>query len=661
MNDFEQISRAGLTWILVAQAAILAPHLEHAPLWLWAVWAMVVMWRVQVFRGAWSFPGRLLKLTLIVVCCGGLLLTLRGKFNMQAMVVLLLIGFILKLLEMKRRRDFLALCYLGYFVIATQFLFFSNVFAALYGFVCVVLLTTALLAVNQSLVQQNIRRSLSMSMGILLRATPLLLLLFVLTPRLGPLWAVPNPAATAKTGMSDTMSPGDFNQLMSSNEPAFRVTFLEGNPTPPQLYWRGLVLSRFDGRTWHQSHSQMLSTNLRWTSISASEILQNIDVIGGNFRYEVIIEPSHRPWVYALAAPLQWDGELGLGYELRLQHRLPITQRMQYNVSSATAYRYQVDGLADWQREQELGLPLQRNPQTLQLAQRWLAEAGSPEAYIDKVLQYYREHFTYTLQPDLLGEHSVDEFLLTTRRGFCEHFSSSFVVLMRAAGIPARVVVGYQGGNFNPSENYWLVRQRDAHAWAEVWLAGQGWVHIDPTAAVAPERIERGIDYSLNDADSRLLGNALARRSNLVNQLAMYWDAVDYNWTRWVLSYNSTRQQQLLGSWFDDFNSRKLIGWLSFAVGFIAVGWLWLLYRGRRMFRFPADRYYLRYAQKLARVSLARASGETPHQYAQRVSIARPDLKAEVQAITTLYEASNYAGNEQVVGDLARAVRRFSP
>lgn len=660
MGELEQISRAGLTWILIAQAAILAPHVEHAPLWLWAVWAIVVLWRVQVFRGAWPFPGRLLKLTLIVVCCGGLLLTLR-RFNMQAMVVLLLIGFILKLLEMKRRRDFLALCYLGYFVIATQFLFFSNVIAALYGFICVVLLTTALLAVNQSLEQQNIRRSLRISTGILLRATPILLLLFILTPRLGPLWAVPNPAATAQTGMSDTMSPGDFNQLTSSNEPAFRVTFLGSNPTPPELYWRGLVLSRFDGRTWYQSHSQMLSTNLRWTPASASEFLQHIEFGGRDFQYEIIIEPSHRPWVYALAAPRQWQGDLGFGYELRLQHRLPITQRLQYSVTSTTDYRYQVDGLAEWQREQELALPRQRNPQTHELAQRWLAEAGSPQAYIEKVLQFYRENFTYTLQPDLLGEHSVDEFLLTTRRGFCEHFSSSFVVLMRAAGIPARVVVGYQGGSYNPSENYWLVRQRDAHAWAEVWLAGQGWVRIDPTAAVAPERIERGIDYSLNEVDSRLLGNALARRSTLINQLSMYWDAVDYNWTRWVLSYNSSRQQELLGNWFADVNSRKLMVWLSFAVGCALIGWLWVIYRGRRIFQFPADRYYLRFAQKLARVSLAREVGESPQEYAARVGTARPDLKTDVQRITTLYEVSNYGGNDKVVDDLARAVRRFSP
>lgn len=663
MRETEQISRTGLAWILVSQAAILAPHVSHAPLWLWAIWLPVIVWRIQIFRGAWNFPGRLIKVLLVGACCAGLLLTLRGKFGMQGMVSLLLVGFILKLLEMKKRRDFLAVCYLGYFVIATQFLFFSNLFAAIYGLACLFLLTTSLLAVNQSLAQQKFWRSLRLAGGLLLQAIPLMLLLFFVLPRVGPLWSVPLSGASAKSGMSDSMSPGDISELMSSDELAFRATFLEGLPRIPQLYWRGLVFSQFNGRRWSQAHTQISRSNLRWTPEAAQEWFSNIDLNGPEFHYEIIMEPSYQPWLFTLDVPRNWDSDIGMGYDLRLQKKGFVSQRFQYRVTSVLDYRYQASGLPEWQHRQELGLPPGSNPETRNTAQIWMREAGSAEALIARVLSHYRESFTYTLQPSLLGEHSVDEFLWQTRAGFCEHFASSFVFFMRAAGIPARVVVGYQGGSYNKQENYWVVRQRDAHAWAEVWLEGKGWIRVDPTAAVAPERIERGIDFSLSEEDSLLLGNLFARRSSVLNQLSMRWDAVNYHWSRWVLNYDNSRQQQLLSSWLGGTDLWR-IALLVLVVGAAILMSLMvnLLWRRRPTFKHREDYYYARFNRKLmARIGLGREVGEAPRDFALRIIAVRPDLSESINQITKLYELASYSGNQHALADLARAVTRFSP
>jgi transglutaminase-like putative cysteine protease len=661
MTETEQISRSGLAWILLSQVAILLPHLGHAPVWIWSVWLVVVIWRAQIFRGAWNFPGRWVKAFIIGMCCVGLAFTLRGKFDMQGMVSLLLIGFILKLLEMKKRRDFLALCYLGYFVIITQFLFFSNLFAAFYGVVCITLLTTALSVVNQSLSQQKIGRGFRLTLGILLRAAPLMLLLFIIIPRLGPLWAVPGSSAAARTGMSDSMSPGDFNTLMKSNDLAFRVTFFSNPPPLPQLYWRGLVFSHFDGRTWSQSYAQFSSSDLRWNPSAAEEWLKQLSFNGPDSRYEIIMEPSRQPWLFSLAAPRVWGGDIGIGSDLRLQKKSAVNQRFQYQVTSVLDYQYESDALKDSQYRQELSLPATANPRTKEAALAWMAESKTPERYIQKVLAFYRDNFVYTLQPDLLGDNSVDQFLWQTRAGFCEHFSSSFVVLMRAAGIPARVVVGYQGGEFNRLEKYWLVRQRDAHAWAEVWIQGKGWIRIDPTAAVAPERIERGIDFSLNEQDSELLGNTLSRRSAFFNQLTLRWDAINYQWSRWVLNYNSAQQQRFFSDWLGGVDLWRILLFAMGAGGAIFLAWIYSWSRTKRIHRYPGDEYYLRFVRKLERVAMVRQKGETPNAFAERVIATHPEWASPVTHITQLYVLGNYGDNRAAIADLANAVRGFKP
>lgn len=660
MREADQIPRNSLAWLLLAQAVILAPHVVHVPLWIWGVWLFVVFWRWQIFRGAWGFPGWAVKLVLVASSSAGLYLVYRGSFGVQTMVGLLIVGFILKLIEMRKRGDLLLLCHLGYFVIATQFLFFSNVFAALYGLFSLTVLSATLLASHQSLDQHRFWRTLRLTGVLVLQAVPLMLLLFLIAPRVGPLWAVPMNTSAAKTGMSDTMSPGDISQLSRSTELVFRATFEGAAPPQAELYWRGLVFSHFDGRRWSQSNAQISRYNINWPEQGRADWRDELRYQGNEYRYQVIIEPTQQSWMFSLTAPQQWGDDAGLSQELSLQRQRPITQRIQYWVTSSLDFRYQPGQLEDWQHRQALQLPAGSNPRTRTLAEQWQREADSEDALIRRVLQHYNASFRYTLQPPLLGEESVDEFLWETQAGFCEHFASSFVFFMRAAGIPARVVVGYQGGEYNPLENYYAVRQREAHAWAEVWLPERGWVRVDPTAAVAPERIEQGVDFSLDEEDVQLLGNSFVSDISLLNTLRLRWEGFNYLWSRWVLGYNAETQGSLFERWLGGVDIWR-IALFVLASGALILGVivLFLLWGQRRRYRYPADRYYQRYCNKLARLGFSRQSGEAPRDFAQRVIHLRPDLSKPINSITELYEWASYAGNQAALIDLRRAVANF--
>lgn len=661
MRETDQIPRNSLAWLLLAQAVILAPHVVHTPLWIGGIWLFVVFWRWQIFRGAWGFPGWAVKLVLVASSSAGLYLEYRGSFGVQTMVGLLIVGFILKLIEMRKRSDLLLLCHLGYFVVATQFLFFSNVFAALYGIISLIVLSATLLASHQSLEQHRFWRTLRLTAVLVGQAIPLMLLLFLVTPRIGPLWAVPMNSTAAKTGMSDSMSPGDISQLSRSTALVFRASFAGEAPAQADLYWRGLVFSYFDGRRWSQSNAQIARSNINWYEQEPATWRDDLRYDGNIYNYQIIIEPTQQPWLLSLAAPVAWDPDAGLSQELNLQRKRPITQRIQYQVTSSLKFDYQADQLEDWQRRQTLQLPPGSNPRTRATAEQWRRETGSAEALIDRVLRHYNASFRYTLQPMTLGQESVDEFLWETQEGFCEHFASSFVFFMRAAGIPARVVVGYQGGEYNPLENYYAVRQREAHAWSEVWLPERGWVRIDPTAAVAPERIEQGVDFSLDEEDIQLLDNSFVSSISLLNTLRLRWEGFNYLWSRWVLGYDQNTQSAFFERWLGGIDVWRLALFVlvggALIIGSITLIMLW---GQRKQYRYPADRHYQRFCYKLARAGIPRQPGEAPRDYARRVAQQRPDLSSQLNRVTELYELASYAGNHAAIADLKRAVIRFS-
>ena len=664
MQPSWQIPRPALAWLLATQVALAALQAEHLPVWLFAAGALVLGWRIQIYRGRGRYPGRWAKAALVAIC-GGAILVGYGRFHgLEPMVALLWSGFLLKLLEMHQRRDALILVALGYFVAASHCLFYQTPAAAAAALAGVLLVTTVLAALFQR-PDGGAWRPLGTGALLLAEAVPLMLLLFLVMPRLGSLWTVPQPAPEGVMGIDDVLSPGDLSRLGSSDALALRVEFDGAAPPRDQLYWRGLVLSRFDGRRWSRIEPWEYAHEARprHDGTGPQPWERQVERRGSAQRYQVIIEPTGNGRLFALNAPFPETPEVLLHRDLTLTRTIPVTSRWNYRVASWLDHRVEAGELTAVQRQQQTALPGTGNPRAREQAQRWRAEAGSEVEFIDRVLAYYRSDFIYSLRAPLLGADAVDEFLWSTRRGFCEHFAGSFAFLMRAAGIPARVVVGYQGGEYHPGVGYLIVRQYDAHAWTEVWLPERGWVRVDPTAAVAPERIELSMSEILDGgrgvlADAPLAGGGLGR-AGWLSRLRMQLDYYDYLWAKWVLGYE-LRQEQLLRGWLGGWDPWRL-GLFVLAAGAMALLPVLLgQLRGVRRPPRPAlERLFERYSRKLARRGLRRRTGEGPRSLARRAAREAPELAEPARAIGELLEDGLYAGAEPDLPALRRRIRRL--
>lgn len=643
------VAREKLAWLLTAQALVILPILINMPIWLWLVWAISAFWRIQMYRGHWGAPKSAFKTLLAAMCATGLYLSYSGKTGTETMVGLLVCAFALKLLEVNARRDAQLLVLIGFVICATQLLFSQTPLAALYVLGCVLVLLASwrsLYLTHPQATQLRLKQAGTM----LLHTLPIMLVLFVVIPRLGPLWAIPTQQ-TAKTGFSDSLSPGDLGKLVQSKEPAFRVEFEGAAPNAASLYWRGLVMDRFDGRRWHLREE--------WSTQPEKSTAVNSDII----RYSIIAEPHGQHWLFSLMTPLDANttsNRIRLGSDSLLMARYPLAQRLRYHVSSALTVTWlQAPSLTKTQRADNLRLPKNVNPQTYALAEHWRQQGLNDEQIIEQALQLFNREFTYTLEPPTLGEHSVDEFLFSSKRGFCEHFASSFSFLMRAAQIPTRVVVGYQGGRWNDVENYLLVSQSDAHAWTEVWLEGKGWQTIDPTAAVAPNRIEQGIDQALNEEDQGLIASRW-QSSPLLWELQKRWDAAGYAWQRWVLSYDNDTQEGLLSRLLGGTESWRITLWLI-GLGLLGAGlFAWALLRSHRQPPArPETEAFKRLERKLQQLGYQRHTSETVKQFLQRVSADQPHYKASLMGIVQLFESVAYRSAPVHLSALQQAVQRF--
>ncbi|NIB41318.1 DUF3488 domain-containing transglutaminase family protein [Pseudomaricurvus alkylphenolicus] len=660
------LPRNSLLWLLGSQTLAMAPLMWHLPLWLPAVWICVMVWRLQEFRGRWQRPRQLTKVALVAVCCAGLFLSFGRFLGLEPMVAMLVSAVLLKQLEVVRHRDALLLLLMTFFLIGVQFLFSTALEASLYAILCLWMATSALLAIHQPQGHRLPGRSLRLAGRLLLHSLPLMVLLFLVVPRLGSLWSMPLPNSGARTGVSDSMSPGDFTRLSRSGGVAFRVTFDGPVPAREQLYWRGLVFSRFDGRRWQQAHLWQYRDGdvISWPRRPLPPWHRLMKPQGDRISYSVIIEPSQQPWMYSLGLPVWYsaDGgfEIGMARDFRLISSDPLYQRLQYRVSSDLKYQLESEDLPHWRRRMELQLPEGFNPRSIEKAQRWRAEEGSDRAYIQRVLTLYNREFTYTLEPPALGRDTVDDFLERTRRGFCEHFASSFVVMMRAAGIPARVVVGYQGGEYNALENYLVVHQYDAHAWSEVWLPGEGWVRVDPTAAVAPQRIEQSLgEMRAGDVEGTWsLGRY--RANVIIANLRLQWDAINYRWHRTVIAFDSNSQNRFFQKLMGDVSPLKMVLFVLFA-GFAVLGIssLHLWWRTRPPKRSQAHRLYARFERQLARYGWKRQPGETPGQFARRVAEKNPTLQSDILRLNQSFETLEYAPDTSSVLPLQHALAQF--
>ena len=391
--------------------------------------------------------------------------------------------------------------------------------------------------------------------------------------------------------------------------------------------------------------------------------------------YSVILEETQQRWLYALSLPMDArlsgsgagsapaETRIGMTRDFRLIASEPVRRRLEYRLSSAFDYRLEAEGLSPERRRHELRLPKGFNPETQRVAQLWRQQAASDQALIERLLSLYNSEFSYTLEPPLLGRHSVDEFLWQTKRGFCEHFSSSFVFFMRAAGIPARVVVGYQGGERSPLDEYLLVYQYDAHAWAEVWLEGRGWVRVDPTAAVAPSRVERGIAEALGSIESRLLASVFSleryRHIAVLNALRLRWDSLNYNWHRWVMGYDDQAQASFFSDWLGGVDPWRIaLLLLGGGGGFLGMIGLWLWWQGRRKID-PVIKLYQRFCRVLASKGIVRRSGEGPADFTRRAAEAYPRLHTEIVTIGALFQRAAYGDDQVALAELRTCVWRL--
>ena len=662
-------------WLLLTLVWVLAPHVLDLPPWCTVSIVVLVTWRAWTTWTGRRLPHRLVPIALTCIAGIAVWLEYRTIFGKDAGVayVTLLLG--LKLLEMRARRDIFVVIFLSLFVMLTALFESQSMTMAAFLLVGLWMLVTALVSVQFAEHEPRWPVKARIASKLMLVAVPLMAILFVLFPRVdGPLWGMPSDAYAAKTGLSEVMAPGSFGRLSESREMAFRASFPGRVPAPAERYWRGPVLGAFDGRAWTPLPPRRAPGSRSITVDAASAI-----------DYTVTLEPNNRPWLFALdvlAARPQTTLGAYLRSDLQVVSENLVRDRAVYSARSYTRYRAGADEdrirLQDW-----LELPPGFNPRTHAFAARMQAEEmrDDPKAttpaddarhtrhLVDRVLRMIRtQGYVYSLDPPPLGRESVDDFLFETRTGYCEHYASAFVFLMRALDIPARVVTGYQGGEVNQVDGFLEVRQLDAHAWAEVWIAGVGWTRVDPTAAVAPERIERGATEAFATvqgfaAQDSFLGTLLQRsRFN--------WDAIGNAWNQWILAYNADRQSGLLsgiGIERIDWQMLTIALMVAFATGLAVIGAA-TVYRRAKVD--PVVRDYRRACALVARHAAAHASAsqvetsrtedEGPRAYLARIRERLPDgLRARAEAVFEAYEALRY-GRPGDAGHEAALKARFA-
>ena len=646
----ERADNRALYWAAAAFGGGLALNIDHLPAWVAAAALVLITWRLAAARARVPVPGVIARTVLAVVVVIAVLARFHTLNGLAAGTALLTLMASLKLLETFRRRDRLVLVGAGLFLLLAACLDRQSLLRApLY--LGEAWLACAALAVIAS-EGLGWRAALSLAGRALLLALPLAVLLFMFFPRLaGSFWTVPR-TEEAVTGLSDTMSPGGIGKLSTSYDVAFRARF--DGPLPPneQRYWRGPVLHEFDGFTWRRGPGAPRAREGASSGVRA-------------YRYHVALEPSHLHWWFALDTPAQSpDANVVLTRDYELLAARPVSDPISYEALSYTGAR-EDSPLSQWERYQDTALPRGRNPRSVELARELRQRAGSDAAFVTAAVEFLRSGgFVYSLEPELLGAEQVDDFLFRTHTGFCGHYASAFVVLMRAGGVPARVVTGYLGGEWNPDGGYLAVRQSDAHAWVEAWLEGRGWTRIDPTAVVEPERLQRGALDLLPEAMSA--STRLLRASPWVVHLLQRWDAANAWWNERVVKFDYTTQINLLERLGVHSPDTLTLGW---AFMLVLLGWLaviaWHLGRSTRPPRPDAiARAYALLCRKLARTGLTRAPYQGPLAYAEALRAGNPALAEGADRLLAQYAHLRYGVPEPAtrvrdIEQFARSVRRL--
>ncbi|MES2740945.1 MAG: DUF3488 and transglutaminase-like domain-containing protein [Pseudomonadota bacterium] len=648
LNRLRQLPRdkADTLLLILSSVMVLAPHLSHLPLWIGAMLGVTLLWRVNITVRGSRLPPLALLMPLSLLAMAGVYRSFHTLLGRDAGVAMLALLLAFKLLEMHAKRDLFVVVFLSFFLLLTNFFYSQSMATALLMIATIVLLLTAQMTFQFTGALPSLLTRLRLGATVFVLAAPLGLLMFVAVPRVqGPLWGLPGDAHSGRTGLSETMAPGNVSSLAQSEDTAFRVRFTGPAPDKQQLYWRAIVLSEYDGRTWSRNRNgRSWQPNRR--GIDPAEL----GSAGAALRYQVTMEPSNGRWLYALDLPdqvPQVDNNRAVPTEqLELSTLYPVEQRVRYEASSMLQHRWQSQA-DEAQLRPYLTLPSGFNPRTLELAARMRRDDDQAGA-VDAVLANFRhDRYSYTLEPPLLGRDAVDQFLFETKAGFCEHYAGAFVFLMRAMAIPARVVTGYQGGELNPVDGYLTVRQSDAHAWAEIWLPARGWVRVDPTAAVAPERISLNLSRALPPRSpfglQALGGMMVGFQGDGPGWLATLRDnmsALNNGWNQWVLDYNPERQRG-----FIEQLGAALVNWRALLALPLALALALLLRRWRARPRLDRlDALYLAFCRQQAKRGFPRAPHEGPQAYARRLrgGAAKSEQRDAMLRFLAIYSAIKY-------------------
>ncbi len=638
------VSARDVAWLIGSLLLVIAPHAMRAPWWLTLLTLCLFGWRVYFSLNRAPLPSKWLVLGVALVAMLGVWIEYRTLFGRQPGILLLMLFAGLKLLETRSHRDAAAAAFLGYFLIITNFLYTQTIPTA--ALMCAAVFAISATLVGLSAPHRAPRANVRTAALLLAHAAPAALALFLLFPRVqGPLWGLPQDAYTGMTGLSETMSPGTLSSLAQSDAIAFRAEF-EGEPPAQRLrYWRGPLMWDFDGRTW---------------TIGTSFLAKFVPPSGGRatHRYAVVLEPHNRYWLFALETAASLPERARMSFDGQIIANGLVRSRLRYELASVIA--------PDPEPEEDPGtlrralrVPPGFNPRARALAAEWRQASRSDEEVVERAIAFLRQgRYVYTLEPPLLGRHSVDEFLFETRAGFCEHYASAFAFLMRAAGVPARIVTGYQGGELNSIDRIVTVRQSDAHAWTEVFLGNRGWLRIDPTAAAVPRRVEAGLSRAVPETELLAL---MRPELEWLRGMRDQWEALAHKWNVWVLGYNPERQRDLLGSLgMRDADWRTLTAALFSVLGVMTLALLaWSLRRLQRPD--PVQKAWRAFCRKLAARGVERSPHEGPRDYAARAARALPSARRTILRIGSLYIALRYGAGASAAGTarLRRMVREL--
>lgn len=609
----QQIPRNTLALLMVAQAVVLLPYVFHLSPWVVGVGLFCGYWRTGVHLGRWDFPRRWMKALLVLASFLGVAASGVDPFSLEAASSLAILAFALKLIEMKDRRDAYLVIFLGYFLIAIRFLFDQSMTAAVYQVIAGIMVTAAMVGLNQLVTRVRPLESVRVAALLVLQALPLTIVLFLLFPRVAPLWSVPLPSSSV-TGLSDQMKPGDVAELIRSDEVAFRVVF--PGPVPPnrELYWRGLTYSRFAEGTW--SIGGLLPD---WEGAVPQPPPD------GALEYEVLLEPTSSNWLYTLDVPFPRHPGVTLTRDYRLEADDPVLSVYRYRVASHPMAMDAVAELPAALALRETRYPQDDNPALQQFAAALWQRTGTARGFVDAVLQHIRtEPFFYTLNPPRLADqNSIDAFWFDTRRGFCTHYAGALVFMLRSVDVPARLVGGYQGGEVNPVTGHLMVRQYDAHAWVEYWEPHEGWQRVDPTAAVAPARIEQGLSAALSAEDRAMLSTLTGARFDrirLVHDLLNWMDSLEHRWNLWVVGYDQHLQIDFLEDLLGEVTPARIAAAVllggGVSVGIVAAALFW---RRRPVPRHPVERLFSGFCRAVAGAGWKRPLSEPPGAFIRRI------------------------------------------